>query len=228
MISSQTWSNNKLNIIGSRKKILAKISLYIRKKQYSLFNKYLRPNNLKSIIDIGVTPDEILVDSNFFEYIYPYKNNLIIASVEDCEQLVKKFNVKKFVKLKAGTKYPFKKNEFDILTSWATLEHVGGLNEQKLFLSELNRIGKSFFITTPYRFFFYELHTGLLFIHWLPPRVFRKILKMLGMTFWANERYLNLLSITDLNKILPQDKLIKVEIFYSFGFLPTHILIYKN
>ena len=139
-----------------------------------------------------------------------------------------KITIKKILKLDPNKKYPIKDNEYDLATSWATLEHVGNINDQKQFLNEVSRVSKKFFLTTPYKYFPYELHTGLFFLHWLPGKFFRKILKIMSKDFWANEKYLHLLSVSDVKKIIPKNKDIKVKLFYSFGFLPTHIIIYKK
>lgn len=226
MYNSENWSKNISNKIGLRKKLLSFLSLHIRKNQYDLFLNEFQPTRNTSIIDLGITPDESLRDSNFFEYIYPYKNKLVVASVEDCSEISKKMKVKKFVKLNPNRKYPFENNEFDIAVSWATLEHVGSNANQQDFINEITRISKSFFITTPYRFFPYELHTGIFFLHWLQKSIFRKILKLLDQDFWSEEQNLNLLSLNEAKSLIVNPN-IKVKLYHSFGFLPTHIIIYK-
>lgn len=227
MHNPENWSKNSSNNIGIRKKIFSNLSLHIRKKQYDIFIRKFQPNKNTSIIDMGITPDEALKDSNFFEYIYPYKKMLTVASIEDCSKLTKKMKIKKFIKLDPKKKYPIKNKKFDLAVSWATLEHVGTITDQKDFINEIDRISNSFFITTPYRFFPYELHTGLFFLHWLPKSIFRKILKLLNQDFWSKEQNLNLLSLREAKSIVSVTGA-KIELFYSFGFLPTHIIIYKQ
>lgn len=47
--------------------------------------------------------------------------------------------------------------------------------------------------TTPNKHFPIELHTQFPFLHWLPKRVYDKILDKLGL-HWATTRYINLLT----------------------------------
>ena len=93
-------------------------------------------------------------------------------------------------------------NSFDIVHSNATIEHIGSFEEQVLFVKEMFRISKeSIFIQTPNRFYPIDFHTILPFVHWLPKKTHRKILKYLKLDFYAEEKNLNLLDIRELKKI---------------------------
>ena len=62
-------------------------------------------------------------------------------------------------------------------------------------MAEARRVArKGVFVTTPNRWFPVEFHTVLPFVHWLPPRMFRRILTVTGRQFFADEANLNLLS----------------------------------
>lgn len=85
-------------------------------------------------------------------------------------------------------------------------------------------------ITTPNRFFPIEVHTKLPFIHWLPKKIFRKILLLLGMSYFAEEKNLNLLDRSELNQILNSfSKEINYTIYnISFiGFVSNFLVICK-
>ncbi len=45
---------------------------------------------------------------------------------------------------------PFKDKSYDIVFSNSVIEHVGNLEKQKQFADEVQRVGKSYFIQTPY------------------------------------------------------------------------------
>jgi hypothetical protein len=49
----------------------------------------------------------------------------------------------------------------------------------------------------------FEFHTVTPFLHWLPPHMFRKSVKMLGNDFYSKEENLNLLSEKDLRALYP-------------------------
>ena len=61
---------------------------------------------------------------------------------------------------------------------------------------------KYFIILTPNRYHPFEFHTKIPLIHWLPKRVHRKILNKIGLSFFAKEENLNLLSEKDFKLIM--------------------------
>ena len=224
--TASRWSSELSNKITIGKKMMANLSYTVRADQYHLFLKLLQPGPKTTIFDVGTTPNQTLKDSNFFEQVYPYPKQLVIGSVEDCRFLVKQYGLKHFVHLQPGKKLPYKKNAFDIVVSWATLEHVGDYHDQAFFLSELNRVGKQVFVTTPYKYCIYEPHTELFFIHWLPNRWLRSILASIGKSFWANVENWNTLSKRDVEKMMPKG--FEVKIYSSLPFFPTHLIIFKK
>jgi SAM-dependent methyltransferase len=67
-----------------------------------------------------------------------------------------------------GLSLPFADNSFDLVLSNAVIEHVGGAVEQARFLAEHRRVGRSFIVTTPNRWFPIESHTRAVLRHWSP------------------------------------------------------------
>jgi len=219
-----TWSINSENTIDLTKNILSRLSLKVREDQLRQFIKKFKPLVDTFVLDVGVSPNENLPDTNYFEKFYPYPKSLVAVSVEDCSELKKRYPLIKIKKIKANKRLPFGKNFFSIVTSWATLEHVGGLPKQEFFLNELLRVGKHVYITTPYRWCFYEPHTGFIFLHWLPRKIFRNLCLIFGKKFWASEENLNPLGVKDIQNM----KLIKkvnIHIYKIFGFIPSHLVI---
>lgn len=189
------------------------VTITARKKMFELFLKLSTPTAQSKIIDIGVTPDESCAQSNYFEQHYLYKEQITAASIENAYWLEKKYPGLKFLKLKhnadnkfidESTVQPIADNAFDILFCNAVLEHVGSRVQQKKFIEECLRISKKIFITTPDRCFPVESHTILPFLHWLPLRFFRKILKLLKQDFLADEQNLNLFTFAELKNLVSQ------------------------
>tara|TARA_B100000795_G_scaffold257339_1_gene230497 strand:- start:203 stop:784 length:582 start_codon:yes stop_codon:yes gene_type:complete len=155
----------------------------------------------KSLLDIGTTPS--LNDMhNVILTKTQDNNNITCLSDQDCNILKSKFtNVKNFLKVD-GKNTNLKNESFDIVYSNAVIEHVGSFENQIKFIRECVRLSKSeVFITTPNRFFPFDFHTKIPLLHMLPKSLHRKILKFIGLGFYANEKNLNLLSKSEIVKI---------------------------
>ena len=182
----------------------SRISGGARVKMFNRFMSLANPKSTDLILDVGVTPDCSLPESNFFEKSYPYPANITMSSIEDASLLTDVFPGTKFVRTTPGGAFPFKDKEFDILFCSAVLEHVGSREDQRFFLKECLRVARKVFLTTPNRGFPVEFHTYLPLVHWLPKGLHQKILKGVGMAFWAKTENLNLLSKRSLRAIIPE------------------------
>jgi len=225
MSKKDNWSQDPENKTTLTLRLMANLSLRTREKQFQIFKKLLRPNSTSKVLDVGISANEALKDTNFFERRYSYPENLTAASIEDCQHLKKVYPKITFKKINVGEKFPFKNDSFDVVVSWATLEHVGERKKQKFFLNELFRVGKKVFITTPDKACFYEPHLGLPFIHWLPDKYFRLTCRLLGKKFWADINNLNPLTKADLKRIVPKEKNVKILRDKIFGFIPSHFIV---
>lgn len=200
------------------------MSLVVRKQQLLFMLQLLKPSQASRVLDLGLSPREDLPDANYFENHYPYPERVTAASAEDCKSLQKKYPSVKIIRIKPWAKLPFKNNQFDISTSWATLEHVGDYHQQEYFLNELLRVGKHIFVTTPYRHCIYEPHTGFFFLHWLPLAWFRYICRITNRSFWSDVSHLNPLSVADIHQM----RLIRpvyIKVYRTLGWLPSHMMI---
>ena len=66
-----------------------------------------------------------------------------------------------------------------MVISSATIEHVGSYDNQFKMIENIMKLtNKYFFITTPNRFFPIDFHTKIPFLHLLPKKIHRKILKI--------------------------------------------------
>ncbi len=227
MKKNKKWLKESSKTVTPVKHFLSNLSLIVRSDQYGLFKKLMKPNKNSKTLDIGATSDETLKDSNMFEKLYEYSKKLTVATIEDIVKFRKLYPLLKSIKIYPGKKLPFNNKSFDISTSWATVEHVGGYKSQEDFINEMLRIGKKIFLTTPYRGCIYEPHTGLFFLHWLPLRFFRKICKLLNKDFWSVEENLNPLYVSDVAKMKLKKK-VKIHIYKTFGLIPTHLVIYSK
>jgi SAM-dependent methyltransferase len=199
------------------------VGIRARRRFYDDFIAKTNPAATDRILDVGVTPSEEFTNSNFFEEYYPHKENIVATSFEDASFLETKYPGLKFVQAD-GCALPFADKSFDVAVSFATIEHVGTRERQAQFVSELLRVAKRTFITTPNRGFPMELHTLLPFVHWLPQPQHQAILRRLGMEFWATTETLNLLAAKDLRQLYGS---VPVSVYgYKLFGLTSNLLAY--
>jgi hypothetical protein len=67
-----------------------------------------------------------------------------------------------------GRALPFRDQAFDLVFSTSVIEHVGDPASQQAFAREVARVGRSFWVQTPNRWFPVEQHLFTPLVHWLP------------------------------------------------------------
>ena len=182
--------------------VATKLALRARHKMFARFITAVPTSAASTVVDIGVTPDRELADSNFFEALYPHAGQITATSIEDAAFLEVQFPGLTFVQTN-GTTLPFEDRAFDVAFCSAVLEHVGDRDAQRQFINEMCRVADRFFLTTPNRWFPVELHTFLPVLHWLPQRHHQAVLRTLGKPFWASTDNLNLVSAKELVALFP-------------------------
>jgi hypothetical protein len=190
--------------------LTTRFALKARTKMYEAFVQTLQPSADTTIVDIGATPDAVTEDSNFLEKWYPHPERITATSIEDASYLEEAHPGVSFVQT-AGDRLPFDDRQFDIAFSSAVIEHVGDRSHQRQFISEMVRVSRRFFLTTPDRRFPMELHTFLPFVHWLPQRHHQSILRKVGKTTWASTENLNLLDEKSLRLLFPPGASVSVD-----------------
>ena len=103
---------------------------------YELEHKYFSNPKFK-VLDVGTTPS-LSAHENIFLKNYKWKNNITCLSNQNLEILSKEFKDTIFI-IGDGKKMNFEENEFEIVFSSATIEHVGSFQEQLKFISECKR-----------------------------------------------------------------------------------------
>ena len=190
-------NSNKIFVINHYK-FFDKIAYRKRIEIANLINEKTKNFELKDALDIGTTEDTENQSSNTI--IKNFKNVEIFKSISD-QEIKSSFFQKKLYKsiTEDFTENEFKEFSSDIVLSNATIEHVGNEQKQRKMLDNIIKLSKKVFvISTPNRNYPIDFHTKIPLIHWLPKKFHRKILKIIGLYFYSEEKNLNLLSKEDL------------------------------
>ena len=165
------------------------ISLRSRERKLRLFLEELRPTADTTVLDVGA--DEVgfgegdgCATMNFFEELYPWPARITALGLHDGAGFRARYPRIPYVQGDACA-LPFGDGAFDIVFSNAVIEHVGGRDRQRQFVSEAIRVGRRVFITTPNRRFPIEVHTRLPLVHWLPDAVSHRVYHVTGKEIGA-------------------------------------------
>jgi SAM-dependent methyltransferase len=185
-------------------RVVDAVSLRSRRRKLRLFLEELQPTAETSVLDVGA--DELAFGEgdgcgtlNFFEEHYPWPEKITALGVHDGSGFRARYPAIRYVQGDACD-LPFEDGAFDIVFSNAVIEHVGGRERQRRFVSEAVRVGRRAFITTPNRRFPIEVHTRLPLVHWLPDPAAHRVYRRVGKGF-ATE--VHLLSKKRLRALFP-------------------------
>ena len=118
---------------------------------------------------------------------------------------------------------PWADKSFDIVYSNAVIEHVGDFARQQRMAREIARVGKSWFVTTPNRWYPYEFHLRLPFVTWLPFHGYRwagaflaynHLSRRYRFTLSPREVGFRLLSCRELKMCFPDSRVLKLRVTF--------------
>jgi hypothetical protein len=184
--------------------IRGNLSSSFRKKRMKLFMRTFAITRATTILDVGGTaetwqtissPAQItLVNIRLPDSLSPLPANMRYIQGD-------------------GTALQFYDQSFDIVFSNSVIEHLYTLENQKKFANEVARVGRSLWIQTPSRSFFFEPHYMAPMIHYLPKTIQKKFVRY--FTFWGllarpSKNYvenmvneINLLSFKEFQSLFP-------------------------
>ena len=206
-----------------------KIVIKKRQEMCDIINEALSDSIIQDALDIGSTNDLDNKSSNYL--IKNLKNIKIYKSISD--QVISDNFFSKYLKKSITDNFSYdeiQSMKSDVVISNATIEHVGGFEQQKKMIENMLLLTKKYFIiTTPNRYHPLDFHTKLPILHWFPKKIHRKLLKLLKLEFFSKEENLNLLSKKDLITLL---EIVGVNNFKIFdisllGFKSSLIVIGK-
>ncbi len=123
----------------------------------------------------------------------------------------------------SGCELPFPDRSFDILFSNSVIEHVRSAGERARFAEEVRRVGRSYCVQTPNRWFPVEPHLCTPFLHFLPRGVQAWIVRRITVWDWLERpspdrrewyvgHYLNevrLLTASELRALFPDAQILR-------------------
>jgi predicted SAM-dependent methyltransferase len=127
----------------------------------------------------------------------------------------------------------FPTNSFDLVFSNSVIEHLYTFENQKKMASEIQRVGKEYFIQTPNRYFPVEAHYALPFAQYLPKRFLYLILtqtRLSRLKSWDKtlaKQYLDeikLLDESEMKQLFPEAKILKEMVWGLTKSLTSHTL----
>jgi SAM-dependent methyltransferase len=184
-------------------KLVKYFSKHSREKRAAIFRSLFFLDKDTKILDLGSESSSNI--SAILKGTRIQSQNVYIADIEP--EAIKKGS-KQFgftpVIISESEALPFEDDFFDIVYCSSVIEHVTipkekvwsfysghrfkteSLKRQKEFAKEIKRIGKQYFVQTPYRHFPIESHTWLPFIAWLPRWLLIHILHTVN-SFWIKK-----------------------------------------
>jgi SAM-dependent methyltransferase len=228
-----------MNLIAN---LVRNFSTRARQKRASVFRDAFRLDENTKILDLGSE-----TGSNIHSVLQgtPVKpENTYIADI-DQDSLRKGKNAFGFVpvSISESQRLPFDDNFFDIVYCSSVIEHVTipkdrvwsvysgsdfkqqALRRQAEFALEIQRLGRQYFVQTPYKHFPVESHSWLPFLSWLPRRMLIPVLRLTNL-FWVKKTSpdWHLLTKTELSCLFEAAKIVDER---SFG-LTKSIMAIKS
>lgn len=202
--------------------LFARLSYISRRRKLELFYKVMRPTAQTKVLDVGaeINPGGDhglqLIDS------YPWKSEFsaINISPEHISRMKQYYpEVEAIVGDALELHWPDK--YFDAVYSNAVIEHVGDFERQKQMATEIMRVGKSWFVTTPNRWYPFEFHLRLYFVTWLPWHSYLWLGRLLSYNhvkrkymFGIRHDTLRLMTAKELKHCFPKSRIIKQRVTF--------------
>lgn len=112
----------------------------------------------------------------------------------------------------------FEDQSYDLVFSNSVIEHLYTWENQQKMANEIIRVGKKYFVQTPYRHFFLEPHYALPFVQYLPKKLTHFLLTKTKLSRGSNwnpkdaQQYLDeirLLTLGEMKELFPGTKIYK-------------------
>lgn len=168
-----------------RRAVIA-FSVRSRRRKAALIQRYMERRAIANVVFVGCSPGRNANEAIVENAVADKAEVLLACDVLECD-------VPWPFQVADGRDLPLPDDYTDMVLANAVIEHVGDESDQRRFVSEQTRVGRSWVITTPNRWFPVEAHTSKVLLHWSPS--------------WRRERreFTRLLSKKEFAALLPAD-----------------------
>jgi hypothetical protein len=202
--------------------LFERLSEISRRRKLQTFYELLRPSAHDRILDLG---SEIAANgccrlAHFLDH-YAFREQVTAANLSESsvERIRARYPEVDAVVADAR-KLPWPDKYFDVVYCNAVIEHVGEEADQRAMASEVMRVARRWFVSTPNRWYPFEFHLRLPLVTWLPfhgyrraARVFRYDHGKHRYVLWApNDEPLRLLGASDLTALFPRSRIIRQSV----------------
>jgi hypothetical protein len=153
--------------------VYAQIFKIWRRKRFVLFIRLLSPQRTQCLIDVGGYPGFWTQHRPLLGHI----DTLNLHPVTWEDRSLPEYHIQTLVGDGCALGIPDK--SYDIAFSNSVIEHVGSWSRQQSFADEIRRVGKAVWVQTPAFACPIEPHYLAPFIHWLPGKLQKKIVRWL-------------------------------------------------
>lgn len=208
--------------------VINKIIPHFKSERWRLFLQWHTPQLGEIILDLGGG------DGGALARLYPHPENIILADIDKAkiDYGVKEYGLRGSLLLDESGDIPLESKSVDIVFCNSVIEHAtvdkkdkwnlkSGTRFKKLALQrqarmarEIMRVGRKYWVQTPYRHFLFETHTWLPGTQYFPRSLQIKTIRFFNR-FWIKKTSPDffLLSKSDAHSLFPQSEIIFEKIF---------------
>lgn len=208
-LNTQNQVDRKYYEVAKPHSLAERILIQARDRIFQDFMTEVRPTAGERILDVGVS-DVVSDGANVLERSYPHLKDVTACGIGDAPDFRDAYPEVAYVQIEPNKPLPFDDQTFAVATANAVLEHVGGVENQRLFVSELLRVSQRVFLSVPHRYFPVEHHTGIPLLHFTRAS-FSLACALTGKSKWADEGQLILMSRAALRRLVPPGADFKID-----------------
>ena len=183
------------------------LSLRTRRRVFEIFMRECAPTQNSRVADFGASGHREHPVHYFFEELYPHRSNLMVIAraSENATWFPEQFPGLRLLEADLR-EIPLPDLYFDCGICNAVIEHAGPRDQQLALVREVCRVCRCVMFITPNKWFPIEIHTMLPLAHWLPDATHRRVLRSVGLAYFADVENLNLLDARTFMGLFPASR----------------------